>query len=218
MRKFPEKILIATKNQGKVAEIKELVKDIPITFVSLSDFTDIPDVVEDGLTFEENALKKARTLAAKTGLPTLADDSGLCIDALGGRPGVFSSRYAGEQASDPEKCRHILEEMTEIPDDGRSARFVCVLAFVFPHGEEHIFEGVCEGRITRELRGASGFGYDPIFYYEKAQMTFAEMSRESKNKVSHRGRALRKFAEYLSGISWNHYKVYLPKSESTDGP
>jgi len=197
MRKFSDKILIATKNQGKVAEIKDLVKDIPITFLSLSDFPNIPDVIEDGVTFEENALKKARTIAAKTGLPSLADDSGLCIDALGGQPGVFSSRYAGEQTSDLEKCKHILEEMSEIPDNSRSARFVCVLAFVFPHGEEHIFEGVCEGRITRELRGSLGFGYDPIFYYEEAQMTFAEMSSESKNKVSHRGQALRKFAEYL---------------------
>jgi len=200
MENLPERILIATRNPGKVQEIGDLVKDLPIVFFSLSDVADAPDVVEDGRTFEENALKKARTLAAATGMVTLADDSGLCIDALDGRPGVQSARYAGKDASDAEKCIRILQEMENVPDHARTARFVCAMAFVTPEGEEKMFRGSCEGKITREPRGTGGFGYDPIFYFEEAGCTFAEMDRQSKNRVSHRGRALRAFARFLEGI------------------
>jgi XTP/dITP diphosphohydrolase len=200
MKNIPNKILIATANRGKVKEIRELVRDLPLEFISLTDLAEYPEVVEDGATFEENALKKARVLAAATNLPSIADDSGLCVDALGGRPGVFSARYAGEGASDEDKCRLILEQMRDVPDRYRSARFVCVLAFVRPDGDEKIFRGACEGWITRELRGSSGFGYDPIFFYEQAGLTFAEMDRESKNKISHRGRALRALSEFLKGL------------------
>lgn len=197
MPSVPQKILIATKNQGKVKEISDLVGDLPIEFVSLTEFPNAPDVLEDGETFEDNALKKARTLAEATGLTTLADDSGLCVDSLGGRPGVLSARYAGESASDEEKCARILEEMREVPDSERTARFVCVLALVDPRGRQNTFKGVCAGRIIRELRGRRGFGYDPIFLYEEQGLTFAEMDMQSKNRVSHRGRALREFSEFL---------------------
>lgn len=197
MPSVPQKILIATKNQGKVKEISDLVGDLPIEFVSLTEFPNALDVLEDGETFEDNALKKARTLAEATGLTTLADDSGLCVDSLGGRPGVLSARYAGESASDEEKCARILEEMREVPDSERTARFVCVLALVDPRGGQNIFRGVCDGQIIRELRGTRGFGYDPIFLYEEQGLTFAEMDMQSKNRVSHRGRALREFAEFL---------------------
>lgn len=201
MRSIPDKILIATTNQGKIEEIRNLVKGLPAVFLSLSEVPDIPEVVEDGTTFEENALKKARTVAQSTGMATLADDSGLCVDALNGRPGVHSARYAGEDASDEDKYRRILAEMQDVPDSQRSARFECALALVAPDGEERLFRGVCKGLITRAPRGSSGFGYDPIFYFEDAGCTFAEMDRESKNQVSHRGRALRQFAEFLRKLA-----------------
>ena len=201
MHRIPDKILIATTNQGKVQEIRNLVKGLPALFLSLSEVPDIPEVLEDGATFEENALKKAREMAYSTGIVTLADDSGLCVDALDGRPGVHSARYAGEDASDEEKYLRVLEEMQDVPDSERSARFVCAVALVAPDGEEKLFRGVCEGRITREPRGSSGFGYDPIFYFEEAGCTFAQMDQESKNRVSHRGRALREFAEFLRKLA-----------------
>jgi XTP/dITP diphosphohydrolase len=197
MQSIPDTILIATTNQGKVAEIRSLVKGLPTEFLSLADLPDIPEVIEDGTTFEENALKKAREIAQATGMVTLADDSGLCVDALNGRPGVHSARYAGENASDEDKYRRILKEMQDVSDSERSARFVCALALVAPNGEGIIFQGVCEGLITQEPRGSSGFGYDPIFYFEEAGCTFAEMDRQTKNQVSHRGHALRQFAEFL---------------------
>ncbi len=201
MHRIPDKVLIATTNQGKVQEIRNLVKGLPALFLSLSEVPDIPEVVEDGATFEENALKKARMMAYSTGIVTLADDSGLCVDALDGRPGVHSARYAGDNASDEEKYLRVLEEMADVPDPARSARFVCAVALVAPDGEENLFRGVCEGRITREPRGSSGFGYDPIFYFEEAGCTFAQMDQESKNRVSHRGRALRQFAEFLRKLA-----------------
>src|SRR5512143_1187707 len=201
MHTMPDKILLATTNQGKVQEIRNLVKGLPAWFLSLSEVAAIPEVVEDGTTFEENALKKARMMAYATGIVTLADDSGLCVDALDGRPGVHSARYAGDNASDEEKYLRVLEEMQGVPESERSARFVCALALVAPDGEEKLFRGVCEGRITRGPRGTSGFGYDPIFYFEEAGCTFAEMDRESKNRVSHRGRALRDFADFLRKLA-----------------
>lgn len=201
MTSIPAKILIATGNQGKVKEIRDLVEGFPVEFLSLADTGPVPEVEEDGMTFEENALKKARTLARFTGMATLADDSGLCVDALEGRPGVLSARYGGENASDPEKCALILEEMRSVPDGERGARFVCVIALVDPSKDERLFRGVCEGRITREPMGTEGFGYDPIFFYPEAGCTFAEMARQEKNRVSHRGRALKLLADYFAGLS-----------------
>lgn len=177
------------------------MKGLPAVFLSLSEVPGVPEVVEDGATFEENALKKARVIAYSTGIVTLADDSGLCVDALDGRPGVHSARFAGESATDEEKYSRLLEEMEAVPDLRRSARFVCALAFVAPDGEEMLFRGVCNGVITREPRGSSGFGYDPIFFFEEAGCTFAEMDQEAKNRVSHRGRALREFVEFLKEIA-----------------
>lgn len=201
MKLIPDRILIATRNRGKVNEIRDLVAGLPVKFVSLDDIPDAPDVIEDGATFEENALKKARVTAKSTGLTTIADDSGLCVDALGGRPGVLSARYGSEGATDEEKCLRILEELCNVPDSKRTARFVCALALIEPDGVEHLFVESCEGRIIQELRGSQGFGYDPIFLYEPAGLTFAEMDLEAKNRVSHRGRALRRLADYLAEIA-----------------
>ncbi len=195
--KAPRRILISTRNQGKVDEIVALMKGFPTEFLSLADVSGVPEVTEDGETFEENAIKKARIVAESTGIVTLSDDSGLCIDALNGRPGVMSARYAGETASDAEKCAAVLAEMQEVPDELRTARFVCVLALATPEGDLKLFLGVCEGAITREARGKAGFGYDPIFYYPEAGCTFAQMDRDTKNRVSHRGKALEQLAAYL---------------------
>jgi XTP/dITP diphosphohydrolase len=196
-------IVIATTNKGKLAEIRELLKGIDVTVKSLADFPGCPDVVEDKETFRENALKKARAVAAYTGLPALADDSGLEVDALGGAPGVYSARYSGKGADDLKNNRKLLRELKDVPDAGRGAQFVCVLAFAGPKGSgirEKVLRGVVRGRIAREMRGQRGFGYDPLFYYTNKRMTFAEMGPDEKNRVSHRGRALRKFVEYIKGI------------------
>lgn len=202
MKSLPGRIVIATRNRGKVSEIRDLVAGLPVQFLSLEDVPDVPDVIEDGRTFEENALKKARAVAHATGITAIADDSGLSVDALDGRPGVLSARYGGEAASDEEKCLRILEELRDVPDRERTGRFVCALALVEPGGEERLFVESCEGLIIKELRGAQGFGYDPIFLYEPAGLTFAEMDRETKNQVSHRGRALRRLAEFLTERSF----------------
>jgi XTP/dITP diphosphohydrolase len=198
VNRLPAKILVATRNVGKVREIKALLTGLPIAVLSLADVTAPPEVIEDGATFEENALKKARLTARATRMTVIADDSGLCIDALDGKPGVLSARYGGEDLTDEEKCIRILEEMRPVPEAKRTARFVCVLAVVSSDGKERLFRGVCEGLITRELRGAAGFGYDPIFYHEESGCTFAQMDRDQKNRVSHRGAALRAFAAYLN--------------------
>jgi XTP/dITP diphosphohydrolase len=162
---------------------------------------DAPDVVEDAETFEGNALKKACILAQATGIPALADDSGLCVDALGGRPGVHSARYAGEGASDADRIAKLLNEMRNVPEQQRSARFVCALAVAWPDGESKIFMGTCEGRITHEPHGVGGFGFDPVFYFPEVGCTFAEMDRQAKNQVSHRGKALGQFAQYLTTLT-----------------
>ena len=201
MKDAPDKILVATRNAGKIREISTTLQGVSIEWLSLSSFPELPEVLEDGETFEENALKKARVMALATGIAALADDSGLCVDALNGRPGVLSARYAGAGASDEEKCSRILREMKDIPDASRTARFICVLALVDPVGEEKLFKGVCEGRIVREMRGSAGFGYDPIFYHPESDRTFAEMDRDAKNRVSHRGEALREFRNYLIKLS-----------------
>ncbi|MEW6533532.1 MAG: XTP/dITP diphosphatase [Thermodesulfobacteriota bacterium] len=200
-KRLPARILIATRNQGKVREIRDLVADLPVTFLSLDDVPDVPEVVEDADTFEGNALKKATILAQATGIPALADDSGLCVDALGGRPGVHSARYAGEGASDADRIAKLLNEMRDVPEQQRSARFVCALALAWPDGKSKMFTGMCEGHITREPRGVGGFGFDPVFYFPEAGCTFAEMNRQDKNQVSHRGKALRQLAEYLTTLT-----------------
>jgi XTP/dITP diphosphohydrolase len=169
-----DKILVlATRNQGKISEYKELLSSFSVEIKSLQDFGPIPPVAEDGETFEENAYKKAHTTARFLGFPVLADDSGLEVQALGGLPGVRSARYAGEEATDRD----------------RRASFKCVISIAVPRGPALTYEEACEGEIIHEMKGEHGFGYDPIFYYPPLKKTFAQMSVEEKNRVSHRGRA-----------------------------
>jgi XTP/dITP diphosphohydrolase len=184
----PITLVIATRNKGKCAEIRELLEGYPVTIKDLTDFGPIPAVVEDGLSFDENAYKKASFTARVLGLPALADDSGLVVAALGGGPGVVSARYAGPGASDAERCRRVLAEMVGKTD--RRAAFECVISVAVPTGAALTYEGRCEGLITEEPAGENGFGYDPIFYYPPLKKTFAQLSREEKSRVSHRGKAL----------------------------
>ncbi len=198
----PPEVVIATRNPGKFREIKAILSSLPLKFLSLEDFPDIPEVVEDGATFAENAGKKARTIADFTGRPAIADDSGLAVDALQGRPGVFSSRYAGEKATDRKRCQKLLEEMASIPEGKRQARFMCAMAVALPGGRMEVVEGECRGWITSAPRGKRGFGYDPVFFVPEFGKTMAELAPEEKNRISHRGRALEKLKillpEFLS--------------------
>ncbi len=191
------KLLLATRNRNKVREIQQALEGTGWQVVMLSDVPGAPDVEEDGATFQENALKKARSAARASKLWTLAEDSGLEIDALGGGPGVRSSRYAGEGASDAERIRKVLGQLTSVPDERRTARFRCVMCLVDPAGKENCFEGRCEGRIAQNARGSSGFGYDPIFIPDGYDQTFAELGLAVKGKISHRARALRQVVTYL---------------------
>ena len=182
-------LILATSNEGKIYEFKGLLKDFNVEIRSLKDFGPIPPVVEDGETFEDNAVKKARFAAKVLGLPALADDSGLMVESLGGLPGVRSARYAGQDADDSANNLKLLNAMEGMSSD-RSAVFVCVIAIAVPRGPALIYEGTCEGVVTTELMGRKGFGYDPLFYYPPLRKTFAQMSSEEKNRVSHRGKAM----------------------------
>lgn len=183
-------IVIATQNDDKLKEIRSFFGD-DIRIRSFREFENFPEVVEGGVTLEENAFLKARQINQATGLPALADDTGLEVMALDGAPGVRSSRYSGEGASYDDNVRKLLEEMKGIPDENRAARFRCFMAFV-DDGHEIEAEGICDGIILHGPAGEGGFGYDPVFYVPELGMTFSQMSRESKNEVSHRGAALRK--------------------------
>lgn len=195
------KLVIATTNKNKINEIKEKFSDFSeLEIISLSDFKNLPVVVEDGSTFEENALKKARAYSALTGLTVLSDDSGLEIDALNGEPGVFSARYAGEGATDDDNNNLVLEKMRAVPDKKKGARFVCVIAIALPDGGEYTAVGTCEGRIIDKKIGNNGFGYDPIFFIPAPGKTMAELSITEKNKISHRALALDKAKEILRNI------------------
>jgi len=191
------KLLIATRNRGKVIEIKELLQGLPCEIIDESAFPNIPDIEETGETFTENALIKGRYYHSQTGLLTVADDSGLVVDALAGAPGVYSARYAGERASDQERIRKLLKELEGAPWEKRTARFVCAVALVGESGLEEIFTGTCEGMILAAPRGTGGFGYDPVFEYPPLGKTFAELSRQEKSAVSHRGRALAGLRSFL---------------------
>jgi XTP/dITP diphosphohydrolase len=193
-------LLLATMNQDKVIEITRLVSGLGIHVMDLSVYPDFPEVIENGETLEENALLKAVEAYRYTGLTSMADDTGLFVDALQGEPGVFSSRFAGENASYEDNCRLLLERMDAVPDDERAARFTCVVALVFPWGEEKLFRGDVEGVILRDSRGAQGFGYDPVFYHIPSGKTFAEMSLEEKNALSHRAIAVKRAVDYLSDL------------------
>jgi XTP/dITP diphosphohydrolase len=181
-------LVIATGNPGKTAEIRDLLKGFPINIKNLEDFGPIPPVVEDGDTFDENAYKKASFVSKILGLPALADDSGLVVEALGGAPGVYSARYAGENASDRQRYTKLLDEMKG--QTNRRAAFECVLSLAVPTGAALTYEARCEGVIAEKPAGDGGFGYDPVFYYPPLKKTFGELSREAKSRISHRGKAL----------------------------
>ncbi|SFM61371.1 XTP/dITP diphosphatase [Thermodesulforhabdus norvegica] len=191
-------LVIATRNRGKSREIKALLKDFPVEIRDLNDFGPIPEVEEDGKTFEENAYKKASFTARILGLPALADDSGLEVEALGGRPGVMSARFAGPNATDEENNAKLLRELEGV--ENRRARFCCVISIAVPTGFALTYEGVCEGEIVTEPRGRNGFGYDPLFYYPPLGKTFAEMTMEEKSAVSHRGKALRELRDEFDKV------------------
>lgn len=190
-------LVVATRNRGKMDEIQVLLSDVVERVCCASDFEAFPETVEDGETFEQNALKKAREAMRFTGLPALADDSGLVVEALGGRPGVHSARFSGAECDDAANNRKLLLELQGVPAQGRAAAFVCVVAYVTPEGEERLFSGRVGGCILEEGRGEGGFGYDPLFLVDGFQRSMAELDMEEKNSVSHRGQALRKFREYL---------------------
>ena len=194
-------IVLATHNKGKKAEIKDLLANYPVEILDLNDFGPIPAIVEDGATFDENAYKKASFVSKILGLPALADDSGLVVEALGGAPGVYSARYAGENATDRQRYTKLLEEMKGRAD--RQAVFECVLSLAVPTGAALTYEGRCQGLVAEKPAGSGGFGYDPVFYYPPLKKTFGELSREAKSRISHRGKALGELkAEFDKVLIW----------------
>ena len=192
-----KKVIFATGNQGKMKEIREILGDLDIELLSLKDAGIHADIVEDGKTFEENAQIKARTICNLTGEIVLADDSGLEIDYLNKEPGIYSARYMGEDTSYHIKNANLIERLEGVPDEKRTARFVCAIAAAFPDGTMKTVRAAMEGRIGYKERGENGFGYDPIFYLPEYGCTSAELSMEEKNKISHRGKALRMIKDEL---------------------
>ena len=195
------KLVLATRNKGKIAEIKEILADFQaIELLSLADFPDLPKIEETGTTFKENAILKAKTIAKLTGYLTLADDSGLTVEYLNGAPGVYSARYAGENATDAENNAKLLKALAGVPWEKRKAAFVCVIALCWPQGECYTCEGRCEGIIALEPKGNYGFGYDPLFYVPAYGKTMAELGPEIKNQISHRAMALKALIPLLEKI------------------
>jgi len=194
-------IVLATRNKKKIGEMKRITKDMmSISILTLDDFPGCPEVVEDGETFEENATKKARAVAAFTGKAALADDSGLEVHALEGAPGILSARFAGKEADDRKNTERLLFEMRSVSMENRGARFVCCIALAFPDGSIRTFQGYAEGTIGTEARGSRGFGYDPVFFPEGHKRTFAEMDDIEKDSLSHRGKALREVHKFLISL------------------
>lgn len=199
-------LVLASRNAGKTGELRGLLKDFPVELKNLDDFGSIPPVEEDGTTFDENAYKKAAFTAKVLGLPTLADDSGLEVDALGGLPGVHSARYAGPNASDTDNSAKLSSEMKG--KTNRAATFVCVISIAVPPGMALTYEGRCEGLIAEAPAGENGFGYDPLFYYPPLKRTFAQLSVEEKNQVSHRGKAMAQLKEEFNQVlTWIRQKL-----------
>lgn len=192
-----ETIIFATKNKGKIREVNAILADMEVNVVSMEDAGIHIDVVEDGTTFEENAMKKAVEIMEASGKITLADDSGLEIDYLDKAPGVYSARFMGEDTPYPEKFKAIFEKMKGVPEEKRTARFVSCIAAAFPDGRRLLSYDTVEGRIAEEAKGENGFGYDPIFYVPEKGKHMAELSAEEKNAISHRGKALRKMKDLL---------------------
>ena len=208
-------LVLATTNKNKVKEFQEMVGDFPVEIRSVADFGPIPECIEDGETFDDNAYKKALHTAKILGLPAIADDSGLAVEALGGAPGVYSARYAGENATDDENCEKLLKEMKGV--DNRKAAFKCVLSIAVPSGPALTYEGSCEGTILEEKRGESGFGYDPLFYFEEFGKSFAECNSDEKNRVSHRGKALAEVRkEFDKVMTWLNQRLTEEKPPKPD--
>lgn len=193
-------LVIATRNKKKVEEIKRILEGVPVILYTLDDYPGCPEVEEDANTFAGNAVKKAVVVSRFTRKPAIADDSGLEVDALNGAPGVFSARYAGPDADDRKNREKLLLEMQGVGESRRGARFVCSVTLAFPDGKAESFEGFVAGRIGTLPKGSSGFGYDPVFYPTGYDRTFAEMSAEEKDALSHRGMALEKLRDYISGL------------------
>jgi XTP/dITP diphosphohydrolase len=198
----PARLVLATANQHKLTELTRILQagHVDIELASLAEFPGAPEVAETGATFAANALLKAHAIARFTGLPAVADDSGLCADALNGMPGVLSARWCGRHGDDAENLRLVLAQLADVPDERRGAQFACAAALVLPGGREHVSEGVVKGSLIREPRGTNGFGYDPVFVPEGEQITTAEMDPAAKDKISHRGKALRGLAPIIAAV------------------
>lgn len=196
----PPRCVLATRNAHKVRELRQILAaaGTQVEPVGLDAYPGAPEVAETGLTFAENALLKAHAIAGFTGVAAIADDSGICVDALNGMPGVFSARWAGHHGDDDANLRLLLAQIADVADDRRGGAFVCAAALALPDGAEHVVEGRLPGRITREPRGANGFGYDPIFVPDGGRLTTAEIDTEDKNAISHRARAFRALSPILA--------------------
>ena len=197
---MPVKLVLATRNSGKVIEFRRILEELApgaVELISIDQFPDLIDVEETGATFEENSLLKARYTSQATGLPAIADDSGLCVDALDGGPGILSARWAGKHGDDQANLQKVLDQLKGVPDDKRGAHFLCVTSLVLPDGRERVAEGRFEGSILRAAIGTNGFGYDPIFQPEGLAISSAQMSAKDKDLVSHRGKSLRSIAPHV---------------------
>lgn len=195
-----KEIVLATRNRHKVEELTALLRDIVSRIRTLDEFPEVPEVVEDGDSCEANAVKKATAVAKATGLVSVADDTGLEVDALGGRPGVYAARYAGENVTYEDNWRKLLREMTGVPPQRRTARFITVAALASPQGEVQVAQGILDGRISETPSGSKGFGYDPVFLVHQLGKTLAELSPEEKNQISHRARAFQQAKELLRSM------------------
>lgn len=194
------RLVLATRNPGKAREIAAVYGHLRIAWLTLADFPELGDLPETGTTYVENAAAKARAASSATGLPSLADDSGIEVDALGGEPGVHSARFLGSAATDAGRNARIIEMLADVPPEARTARYRAAVAVALPDGSVRIFEGTCEGRIATSPRGHGGFGYDPLFVPDGETRTMAEVPMEMKNRISHRARALRAAEPYLAGL------------------
>lgn len=194
-----KEVIIATKNKGKALEFEKLFLPLGLAVKTLLDYPEVEDVEETGTTFEENAVLKAETLSKLLGVRVIGDDSGLLVDALDGRPGVYSARYAGSEKNDEANIDKVLEELQDVPESERTAKFCCALAMAEPGKETLTVFGICEGRILRDRRGTNGFGYDPVFFVEGEGKAMAELSSEQKNKISHRAMAIKQLEQILYG-------------------
>ncbi|HXW47400.1 MAG TPA: RdgB/HAM1 family non-canonical purine NTP pyrophosphatase [Streptosporangiaceae bacterium] len=196
------RLVLATANPAKLTELRRILEagHVDVSLASLGEFPGAPDVAETGATFAENALLKAHAIAGFTGLAAIADDSGLCADALNGMPGVLSARWSGRHGDDAANLRLLLAQLSDLPDERRGAHFTCAAALALPGGREHVTEGVMRGSLAREPRGQNGFGYDPIFVAEGGRCTNGELDSDAKDKISHRGKALRAMAPVIAAL------------------